>query len=98
MLLDVVNVPGGAILHIPRYKLSPERNERSSSQRGRDANTEDGGPWRARTFAPQEADNVSLSCDHMVDIVVAKDELQRWIDSKTREVVIRPDGERQALD
>lgn len=67
LLLDVVPVPSGYLLHIPRFKLSPKVNLEFSNEDGRRANTEDGNRhWRGRSlYVDQVTDLLKLTCDHV---------------------------------
>lgn len=88
LLLDVVQMPTGLLLHVPRYKLSTRLNEELSNESGRAANTEDGdNHWRDWTFyADQAADFLTLTCDHVVKDTIAKADVLEDLHSGRREV------------
>lgn len=91
LLLDVLRTSHGVIVHQPRYKLSPEVNEQTSSPDGRTNNTEDGDRrWRGHTFPVEFAINFVLNCDHVNQHVLDRDQVQADVDATRREVVVRP--------
>ena len=95
LLLDVVQVPGQLIAHIPPYKLSPEVNEATSNADGRAANTRDGDRrWLGHTFGMGSAINFGLNCDHVQKVLLEKHELQADIDAGHTEMTVKSDGER----
>jgi len=70
LLLDVVPTPQGLLLHVPRYKLSPQLNAELTSGSGRAKNTEDGDRrWLGQSFFEEAAVNCSLTCDHTRGVI-----------------------------
>lgn len=91
LLLDVLRFPEpvGIIVHQPRYKLSPTRNAESSSESGREKNTEDGDRrWRSRFYGVDELLNAALTCDHLSHVVISRERIESDATSSRREVLI----------
>lgn len=90
LLVDVLNLPQGVIFHVPAYKLSPQVNDAASSPEGRAKNTSDGQRrWNAHTFFQEDCVNVSLSCDHVRQVVLDKADIQKDLDARHAEVVLK---------
>lgn len=99
LLIDVVQFPEpvGVIVHQPRYRLSPELNAASSSESGRAKNTEDGDRrWREQFMVPETMLNVTATCDHLAQIAVSKERMQRDVDAGLREVIVTPEDHEPA--
>lgn len=92
LLLDVLNTREGIIVHVPRYRLSPQANAISSTESGRVKNTEDNDRrWKERTFFLADAIDLACNCDHVRQYVVTMKQLQEdLIVTTRREVTIRP--------
>lgn len=81
-LAKLYTTTSGLIVYIPRYKLSPTENARRSSQSGREANTIDGERrWKSHAYFLEHALNVTLTCDHIRQIVIEADEVRRMAKS-----------------
>ena len=91
LLLDVAQFPApvGVVLHTPGYKRSPTVNEATSTAAGRAANTVDGDRrWKAHTFLPEQAINVTLACDHVESVLLDLETVQADLDARRREVTV----------
>lgn len=87
LLLDVLLTPAGVIVASPRYKLSHDMNERTTSPDGRQRNTEDGDRhWKARASFASDAINFTMNCDHVRNGVLRHDDLQRALDAGEGEI------------
>ena len=96
LLVDVLSLPQGVIFHVPAYKQSPKVSDATSSPEGRAKNTSDGqSRWVAHTFFAQDCINVSLNCDHVLQGVLDKADIQADLDARHAEVVVLPTGERR---
>ncbi|CAN5322976.1 hypothetical protein BH11ACT1_BH11ACT1_18180 [soil metagenome] len=90
LLAEVLRTTSGLVIHHDRYKMSPTRNETSSSASGRRVNTEDGDRrWKARTYFITEAANLTVSCDHIANRTIEIRDVLAALESGTSEVVVR---------
>ncbi len=96
LLLDVLNLPQGALFHQTGYKLPPAVNDATSSASGRAKNTRDGkNHWEARTYFAEDCVNVSLDCAHVHQVVIDKTQVQADIDTGRVEMIVGADGDRR---
>jgi len=100
-LLDVITLPDGAgvILGVPRFKISPGRNDATSSAAGRKNNTEDGRRrWKEHANLLGDVNRLTmLSCDHLHHVFLPDEAIQEDLEARRVEVVVRRDGTRYVV-
>ncbi|SFV21325.1 hypothetical protein [Micrococcus terreus] len=88
-LAEVYSSPVGVLIHHPHFKMSPKLNAATSSEEGRRANTLDGDRhWKARTYFLEAALNLTLSCDHIHDALIDREQVTRDIKAGHAEVIV----------
>lgn len=91
VLAYVYNTPHGIIVHHPAYKISPELNERSSSESGRRVNTLDGDRhWKQRNYFLSQAANLTMNCRHVRHEIVEVEHVKEAVRTDTRNVIVSP--------
>ncbi|MCI1963285.1 MAG: hypothetical protein LKJ18_03935 [Ancrocorticia sp.] len=89
LLAQVLSTPQGLIVHVPRYKLSPDLNETNSVESARKKRTEDGNRrWKAQTFMLADALNVGVQCDHLLPRAIEKSRIEQDVNARHAEVVV----------
>lgn len=91
LLLDVVQLPEpvGRLFYQPAYKLSPVRNEESSSPEGRARNTVDGDRrWKPRTQTEAALINYTVTCDHLAGIALPAERVARDLQARGKTVMV----------
>lgn len=88
-LAQVLPTKAGIIVHRPGYKHSPKVNEATSNAAGRARNTLDGDRrWTADTFMLQDAANLVVNCDHVLDVIIDRETLVADAAARPGEVII----------
>jgi len=98
-LLDVFwTADGELIVGFPRYKTSPATTEQTSTESGRQKNTEDGWRrWKRHAAFAESVSNPPLSCDHLHNVPMSDDAIRADLDARHAEVIVRRDGSRYAV-
>ena len=98
-VMHVIDLPDGRVFGFPRYKTSAAVTTATSSESGRENNTEDGDRrWKSHaTLVERVVSNATLACDHVNGITLDAAAIEEDLTAGHAQVRVRPDGSRYAV-